>query len=346
MKKKLILILWLWPMSCYGQTIQDLWPAAEKQQEFLEIKVLDTLKQIDVIRFHDNEFLNPGLIKVRESTILVYDFYMKQLYSVNRDNDPNLIEEIGRGNGSGPGEYRFVGSIDLDEHHNRYTLDTELLRLSVWDSNNELKGVYNLGAGGGIPGKIATDGESLILKYAFAGNSEYQFGLISKDGNLLHRFYELNTWMNIKSPLLYEGHISAQKGKIVYASVNYGVFMLLDLEGNLVFTKQMIDPLNGLEMEVRQSGFTLSTTVKNTSRIVTLSLDLTKDKIFILYSGSRSLQSNRIDVYDVTNGHYICTFILDEYVNDISVDGENLFAIVPENENEKARIVIYQLSMD
>jgi|GEM_PF-2226503 len=343
---KLILCIVLFSLSSIeskSQTIQDLWPDAVPQSEMAEITIADTLQKIDEIFLSTVDFLDPGIIKTSNGVMAIYDFQLNQLYSLDLSNTSDGVRSIGSGNGSGPGEYRSVSSIDIDENHNKYLLDSELLRLTVWDANNELKESIQLNTTSGIPGRIVVDDGTIILTFAFAGNSEYQFGLLSEDGDVERRFQKQYAFENAKSPLLYDGRYASNNGFILYGSINYGVLLLFKKTGEVIHKRHLINPINGLELIVQRSGNTTSTTFGSNSKIAIVSLDFTDDFIYVLYSGTGSIRSNRLDVYDVDTGDYISTYILDEIVNRITIDQQTMYASVRETETQPSRIVVYEL---
>lgn len=343
---KFILCIFLFSLSSIeskSQTIQDLWPDAVPQPETVELTIADTLNKVDEIFFSNVEFLDPGIIKVNNGVMAIYDFQSDQLYSLDLSNTPEEVRPVGTGNGSGPGEYESVSSIDIDENHNKYVLDRELLRLSIWDANNELKESFRLNTTKGIPGRLVVDDGTIILSFAFAGSSEYQFGVLSEDGEIESRFQRQHSWENVKSPLLYDGRYASNDGMVLYGGINYGVFLLYNKNGEAIHKRHMIDPINGLQLEIQRSGNMTSTTYGSNSRAATASIDLTEDFIYVLYSGTGSIQSNRLDVYDVVTGDYVTTYILDEIVNRISIDQQTMYASVRETETQPSRIVVYEL---
>jgi hypothetical protein len=338
-----ILLLSISSIESKSQTIQDLWPDAVPQAETAELTIADTLEKTDEMFFSSVEFLDPGIIKAKNGIMAIYDFGLNQFYSLDLNNTSDGVQPIGVGHGSGPGEYRSVFSIDIDENHNKYILDSELLRLTIWDANNELKSSIQLNTSKGIPGRLVVDNNTIIISFAFAGSSEYQFGILSEDGTIEKRFQKQHTFENAKSPLLYDGHSTSNDGMVLYGSINYGVFLLYNKNREAIHKRHLINPLNGLELVVQQSGNMTSTTFGSDSKIAIASLDLDEDFIYVLYSGTGSFRSDRLDLYDVDTGDYIKTLILDEIVSRITIDQQTLYASVRETETEPSKIVVYEL---
>jgi hypothetical protein len=142
---------------------------------------------------------------------------------------------------------------------------------------------------------------------------------------------------------LYDGRYASNNGFILYGSINYGVLLLFKKTGEVIHKRHLINPINGLELIVQRSGNTTSTTFGSNSKIAIVSLDFTDDFIYVLYSGTGSIRSNRLDVYDVDTGDYISTYILDEIVNRITIDQQTMYASVRETETQPSRIVVYEL---
>lgn len=339
----IFLIIAFLSIESKSQTIQDLWPDAKPQAETAEVMIADTLEKMDEIFFSSVEFLDPGIIKAKNGEMVIYDFQSDQLYSMDLSNTSEGVQPIGSGNGSGPGEYRSVSGIDIDENGNKYALDRELLRLTIWDVNNEIMESFQLNTTKGIPGRLVVDDDTIIISFAFAGSSEYQFGVLNENGDVERRFQRQISWENVKSPLLYDGRYASNNGMVLYGSINFGVFLLYNKNGNAVHKRHMINPINGLKINVQRSGNATSTTYGSDSRAATASIDLSDDFIYILYSGTRSIRSDRLDVYDVDTGDYIKTLILDEIVSRITIDQQTLYASVRETETEPSKIVVYDL---
>src|SRR5690625_7822912 len=100
-----------------------------------------------------------------------------------------------------------------------------------------------------IPGDLSHGDENIIKKYTSVGNSQYLYGILEKDGTLIRQFYPYSEAMEEPNPLFYEGSIDTDSNKVVYASANFGVFMLHDLEGSQIFCRTMIEPIEGCVME-------------------------------------------------------------------------------------------------
>src|SRR5690625_5496502 len=101
--------------------------------------------------------------------------------------------------------------------------------------------------------------------------------------------------------------------------------MLHDLEGNQIFCRKMIEPIDGLVMESRQSGNMFITMKGDDSIYATLDVGYSNSKIYILYSGDRKFRGNRIEVYEDTKDNSVVSFILADNLVNVAVDGDIMY---------------------
>lgn len=327
------------PVCVKAQVIEDLWPEAAVQQS--EYVVLDTLVAANKISTRQKQLVNPGLIRTNGGRVVLYDFYRRQLFAASLEDYANTVTPVGKGYGSGPGEYRFISSIDIDNQYNVFALDTELMRLSTWDEKYDISDMYK--TEGGLPGKIATTNDGFVIKYSSVGGAEYLFETFTKEGDSQKRFHEFKQWQGTRSPLLYEGNIVGTRDAVIYSSSNFGVLKSYDILGNHRFTRKMINPLNGLQMQVNRSGNSISVSRDGASKFAAIDLDSNGDLIYVLFSGTEFLRSNRIDIYKLSDGAYAGSYLLDEQVLKFSVDDNYIYAIQQESENREPKIIVYNL---
>ncbi|CAN5392304.1 hypothetical protein BH23BAC3_BH23BAC3_17420 [soil metagenome] len=341
MKNFIFLLLVFTPLVSHSQEIEDLWTDV-KYQKVQEVELIGELRadaKIDPTTIHP--FLSPRLIRVSNGEMLLYDFNIKELYRVQAADLTNSVK-IGEGQGRGPGEYEFIGSIGLDDSHRVYGLDTQLLRLNRWNNSGDDHKIFDLKSGG-LPGKLAV-GREIVVKYSSVGPSDNLLGILDKDGNLEKTFYSFNNWNGVRSPMLYEGQIAASDDHIVYASSNFGVILGFDYDGNLLFERGMIEPINGLKMEIRRSGSSTSSSVQSGSLRTAEDIEIYDDRIYVLYSGKEQLFGNRIDLYDIHSGDYIGSYQTEENLVSFSIDNEILYGLAQDEESGLNVVVHYYLN--
>lgn len=341
MKNLTAIIFIFLPNMLVAQALNDLWSEAVSQAG-VDVIILDSLKSSHVWNAESLNYLDPGKISTKYGNHLIYDFSRRELVSFKTEENKQLSKTmIASSVGRGPGEFQRIRAFDMDNEGNVYALDSDLLRIMVWDAEGDY--ITTFQETSGIPGELSLWDENIIIKYTSVGNSQYLYGILEKDGTLIRQFYPYSEAMEEPNPLFYEGSIDTDSNKVVYASANFGVFMLHDLEGNQIFCRKMIEPIDGLVMESSQSGNMFITMKGDDSIYATLDVGYSNSKIYILYSGDRTLRGNRIDVYEDTNGNYLGSFILDHHLSKMSVEGDTLYGIVREYDGDDQLILSYDV---
>jgi len=333
------LMLLLCAPRSMSQTIEDLWDNTTAQQD--EFRIIDSLSVVNYIEFDFEDVVNPGLIRVLNDDIIIYDFYRTQLYHAKISEFHESFTAVGIGGGSGPNEYRFISYIDINQQGDIYALDTNLMRLMIWDKQlkNSIIRLTEVGA----PGKVAAFENGYVIKHQTAGSTENLFTSYTKNHEVINNFHQVLTWENVISPLFYEGNITSNGEKIYYASSNYGLIKSYRINGDHIFTREMVEPLNGLSIRVNQDLSSHSVNRDVSSKFTGIDVDVYQDIIYVLYSGSGSLSSNRIDLYDIEAGSYLGSYIMQQETIKISVSNGRIYAIQEESEMSLSKIIMYDL---
>lgn len=321
------------------------------QSETDRLFVADGLIELGKFYPSDFDLFRSQLIAYsgRDKYISVYDYAENNLFgiTIGFEDQLQVLEKniIGKGLGSGPGEFRNPTDICVSgtaEGSQVFVTDPNLARVSYWNIESEIF-VNSFSTTRFIPFRIACT-KQLVILYSPGFQKRGNYQIYNHEGELIKSIQDqgINREDNSFST---SGFITATESDIYFVNDSKPELKRINIESESVFRKALVSEglfENSIEEELTKK--TLKKKRGEGFRYAGRGIGLYDNFVVVLFSGRKDAFSKTLDFYDKNDLSYKFSIKLDSYTNAIYVD-EDIVAL-RSLDREKKEIFIEFLKLN
>lgn len=276
----------------------------------------------------------------------VYDYSQKNLFGINF-NDKKVTElfEIGKGVGSGPGEFRNPTDICInktDDGEKLVIIDTDLSRVSIWNiESNIFENSFKPKKFS--PFRVACTSTDIVI-FNTLGSERGDFLVYDYKGIEKQSFKDSKKG---KSPFLDSGYIEADSQFIYYVSQGKPLIRSIDRESKKVLERTIIES-SLKENKASKSAEGDYIVEKRDKNFVYQSrgIELYQDYLIVLHSGRKDAFGNILDFYEKSTLEYQFSSKIDLFSQQMSISGNVLLVRGFDQEQKTTVFKYYTLHLD
>ena len=264
------------------------------------------------------QLFRPRTIKLdARGDIYVVDSGDKLVKKFSREGE--LLLSIGKGQGSGPGEFLHPIDYDIDPQGNIWVCDARTNLVSVFRADGALARTIRVNA---LPYRITVSAPDLFVLML---DRDELFGAFDSTGRLLYTFGRFLR-EQAKFSMVLDGWIAGMSGAtFVYAPLYRGMIVRLGYSGNIEMIRETIYSYPWPKMHITPEG---GTYVSNEAPYSSISLSCVDDTVFVLSrAGPQSKEESTLDAYDGGNGDYLFSTRLPQRVREAVVTRDCIFSL-------------------
>lgn len=300
-------------------------------QPLNERTFLSAPKEIRHVKSLDQSapFLHMTALAVQdEENIVIWD--TKHFYRWGLQNPEGALK-IGDGFGGGPSEYRTPRNPFIRQGI-LYSVDSEALKILSWDLHSG-KFLHTVKQPRGVEGyRMVVDPEgrtAYVLSFLWSPKGQiHRFDLQS--GAALETFMKLPDDQKYRAEYCHDGKIVIdEKGHVYHASNNAGNLSKFSpgKSGHIYNVAILSEHKNDCAVYQEKRGRYTVTMRSKTYLPLTIDIDYSEGKIYLLHSGQAKYSSDVVDVYASETGLYLHSLRLRRQANEIAIVGNHLFAL-------------------
>ncbi len=263
---------------------------------------------------------HPTTLKVdQEANIFVMDW--GDLRIKKYSSNGRLLNVVGKGKGSGPGEFLNPLCFDIAANGSIWVCDSETGRLSVFRHDGVLEQTIGTTL---IPSRVValTAGNSIVL----GQHGDELFALLDSEGTILRRFGSFVT-DQIKNKLILDGWI-ARNGNdgFVYAPLYASILAGYSSHGREKFIVELVDPVPRPALTVTKQGVYINPATP----LVTLSVNRWGEHVYLLNrsaSVGRDENASIIDAYNAEDGKYAYSLKIPERSREAYITAQAVYTL-------------------
>lgn len=264
---------------------------------------------------------------IDDDTLVIWDTRYYYRWSLD---DPANAFRIGAGFGGGPGEYRSPMNAFL-RGGRLINVDDEAFRIQLWDLQTG-KFLRALKLPRQVQGyRIVVDPSGLtayVLSFQWAEAGQI-IRLDLSNGETKEHYMQLPDRKEFKAGYCHDGRLAIDEvGNVYHASNNAGNLTKFKpgAKGHVYNRSVISEHKNDCQVEIEKSGRTEITNRSKTYKPITLDIEYSDGKLYLLHSGRGAFSNNIVDVYDAANGDYLYTLKLTYAAREIAVVGKSIYA--------------------
>lgn len=277
--------------------------------------------------------------------LYIYDYEQNNLFNTSiSDYKIDGFKEIGRGKGSGPGEFRNPTSVCIG-YTNTGTkiviVDSDLARVSVWNGESE-NFERSFATKRFSPFRVACTSSEIIV-FSSVGSKKGDYLIFNYEGKEIGSIEDPQENKNI---FLDSGYIVANSKNAFYSSSGRPFIKKFSLDSDASLSKLFIEPQispNKISKPYQQGDYILE---KRDENFIYQSrgIGVFENYILMLYSGRKDAYSNTIDFYDFDLNYQFSSNI-DLFSQYMTVSGNILLVRGFDNDIKKAVFKFYQINL-
>jgi len=312
-------------VGCWGDTdlpreAEPLWtgPQAGGQRVLGEPE----WESLWVIGTSEDEILaRPGLLAVRDSLIVWWDYFDRQVTAATLEGD--ILWRFG-GPGEGPGEFESVGAVAIDEDATIVVLDSDNQRLTRLSQEGALMSMDRLPEGYWRGLSLQPSREVVI-----SGYDAEAFAWLDSTGEVLRRFDPPWAGFGPLSTIQKQGKLlTGSAGRWAYAFlIGNGWFPYRGAEA-LPYLGQSVEHTVFPGLVVTRSGGDTSTRFAQSPTGSTVSGWIEGDTLNIFFEGESTYARQILDQYSWADGRYLRSLVLPVFAQSVAGQDGLIIAIV------------------
>ncbi len=273
------------------------------------------------------------------SALYIFDYTKRNLFKLSIQNGEVVdIEEVGNGQGAGPGEFRNPTDMCISattKGEKLVVIDSELARVSIWDvRTGKFENSFNPKKF--VPFRISCNNDKLLI-YNTSG---------SKDGNYLIYNFDKELVVGIKddrvepNTFLDAGEVVGNESSIYFASTGRSELKKFSITNKtLELSNSLVDAIVDNKTDIKVDKRMRIEKRHKDFQFLTAGIGEFKEYIMVLYSGEKHGHGKSIDFYNKHTLNYEFSTQLEFWSNYMSVQG-NMIVLDSFDDNRKERMLM------
>ncbi|MGC8898855.1 MAG: 6-bladed beta-propeller [Bacteroidota bacterium] len=273
------------------------------------------------ISLEDERVFRPTTVKSDgKGDIYILDFSAPDI--VRFSSSGQFSMRFGMGKGKGPGELINPTDFCIDNRGNVFVVDPVNYVITKFSGEGKVVSTFRPKS---MPQRVGAlpDGDVAVVS-AIGTN----LVAIYRNGQLVREFGHLSEQQQ-RYALAFDGYLTTDsEGNLYYAFTRAGLLISYSKIGSRIFFVKTIDatPLPKLSVSGVNGG--VITRFADPSSFTALSVSVDKGRVYILnYKGARGSPGVPLDIYNSSDGKYICTVMTPGKFSACDVRGNMVYAI-------------------